>query len=179
MSEGGKRSAWMTHVKRTMKAHRGLALRDVLKMAKKTYKGGTLMDKMGPMGGARKHKGGQLYTFAGGPYTGSPLADGAAPFKSLEDATWQGPSELRGGGEEHPLAPVAEGGNPADVPFEGNPTTMPGGRRHRKSKKARRGRRGGENEVPLAEPSNGGAYHRRSRNARKTRKTPRAGTWHY
>ena len=35
---GGKRSAWMTHVKATMKAHKGMKLMQVLKMAKKTYK---------------------------------------------------------------------------------------------------------------------------------------------
>lgn len=34
---GGKRSAWMTHVKRTMKANKGKTLMQVLKMAKKTY----------------------------------------------------------------------------------------------------------------------------------------------
>jgi hypothetical protein len=137
MSEGGKRSAWMTHVKKTMKAHRGLALRDVLKMAKKTYTGGQLMGKAGPMGG-RKHRGGQLYSFAGGPYTDSVLSDGAAPFKFLPDSTWQGPSVLKGGA--HHLAPVAKGGQPADVPFTGEPTTMPGGRRRR----LRKTRRGGQ-----------------------------------
>jgi len=36
--EGGKRSAWMTHVKKTMKANKGKPLSAVLKMAKKTYK---------------------------------------------------------------------------------------------------------------------------------------------
>ena len=36
--EGGKRSAWMTHVKKTMRAHKGMKLMQVLKMAKKTYK---------------------------------------------------------------------------------------------------------------------------------------------
>lgn len=134
MSEGGKRSAWMTHVKKTMKAHKGMKLAEVLKMAKKTYKGGQLAGKMGPMGGRRKLKGGQLYSFAGGPYADSVLADGAAPFKFLPDSTWQGPSELKGGAV-HPLAPVAKGGQPADVPFSGKPTSMPGGRRYRKSRK--------------------------------------------
>lgn len=221
--EAGKRSAWMVHVKKTIKQHRGMQLKDVLKLAKKTYKGGQLQGKMGPMGGrrhrsrrggqpgtpiapvfrgttedfqpitldeyrraheeprseesgsitpererplskadsglptskpsdakqggyrkhrggqpnddmaslenaplpptlerqnaqyeedtgvppsaiggrkhrrSRKHRGGQLYSFAGGPYTDSVLADGAAPFKTLPDATWQGPSELKGG----------------------------------------------------------------------------------
>jgi hypothetical protein len=36
--DGGKRSAWMSHVKRTMKANKGKSLMQVLKMAKKTYK---------------------------------------------------------------------------------------------------------------------------------------------
>ncbi len=40
MTEGGKRSAWMVHVKKTMKAHKGKSLMEVLKMAKKTYKKG-------------------------------------------------------------------------------------------------------------------------------------------
>lgn len=37
---GGKRSAWMSHVKKTMKANKGKPLSAVLKMAKKTYKKG-------------------------------------------------------------------------------------------------------------------------------------------
>lgn len=37
---GGKRSKWLAHVKKTMKAHKGKSLKQVLKMAKKTYKGG-------------------------------------------------------------------------------------------------------------------------------------------
>lgn len=35
---GGKRSAWMSHVKKTMKANKGKPLSAVLKMAAKTYK---------------------------------------------------------------------------------------------------------------------------------------------
>lgn len=35
---GGKRSSWMMHVKKTMRAHKGMKLKQVLKMAKKTYK---------------------------------------------------------------------------------------------------------------------------------------------
>lgn len=34
----GKRSAWMAHVKKTMRANKGKSLKDVLKMAGKTYK---------------------------------------------------------------------------------------------------------------------------------------------
>jgi hypothetical protein len=35
---GGKRSRWMAHVKKTMRANKGKSLSQVLKMAKKTYK---------------------------------------------------------------------------------------------------------------------------------------------
>lgn len=35
---GGKKSAWMMHVKKTMRAHRGKKLGEVLKMASKTFK---------------------------------------------------------------------------------------------------------------------------------------------
>jgi hypothetical protein len=31
---------WLTHVKKTMKSHKGKKFGDILKMAKKTYKGG-------------------------------------------------------------------------------------------------------------------------------------------
>jgi hypothetical protein len=37
---GGKASKWLKHVKKTMKANKGKSLKQVLKMAKKTYKGG-------------------------------------------------------------------------------------------------------------------------------------------
>lgn len=41
MSEGGKRgNKWLAHVKKTMKSHKGMKFGQVLKMAKKTYKGG-------------------------------------------------------------------------------------------------------------------------------------------
>ena len=39
--QGGRRkTAWMAHVKATMRAHKGLKLKQVLKLAKKTYKKG-------------------------------------------------------------------------------------------------------------------------------------------
>jgi hypothetical protein len=54
---GGKRSAWMAHVKKTMKANKGKSLSQVLKMAKKTYKktakGGGLSPL--PLSGGRRH----------------------------------------------------------------------------------------------------------------------------
>jgi hypothetical protein len=36
--DGGKKSAWMTHVKKTMRANKGKPLSAVLKMAAKSYK---------------------------------------------------------------------------------------------------------------------------------------------
>jgi hypothetical protein len=42
MSEGGKRNPWLTHVKQTMKSHKGMKFGQVLKMAKKTYKKGKM-----------------------------------------------------------------------------------------------------------------------------------------
>lgn len=47
---GGKRSKWMAHVKKTMRANKGKSLAAVLKMAKKTYKKGGAEETM--MGGA-------------------------------------------------------------------------------------------------------------------------------
>ena len=38
--EAGKRNKWLTHVKKTMKAQKGKSFKAVLKIAKKTYKGG-------------------------------------------------------------------------------------------------------------------------------------------
>jgi hypothetical protein len=40
MAGGRKKTAWMTHVKATMRANKGKSLMQVLKMAKKTYKKG-------------------------------------------------------------------------------------------------------------------------------------------
>jgi hypothetical protein len=62
--EGGKRSAWMSHVKKTMKAHKGMKLMQVLKLAKKTYKktrrgGGLSPLPLGQDGGRRRRRGGQ------------------------------------------------------------------------------------------------------------------------
>ena len=66
MEGGRKRSAWMSHVKKTMKAHKGMKLGAVLKMASKTFKkskrgGGVLTpaDVAGPTmdGGRRRRRG--------------------------------------------------------------------------------------------------------------------------
>jgi hypothetical protein len=48
---GGKRSRWMAHVKKTMRAHKGKSLKQVLKMAAKSYKGGAEEEKTEMMGG--------------------------------------------------------------------------------------------------------------------------------
>ena len=142
--EGG-RSAWLKAVMAAKKP--GMSLGDAMKAAKKTYKksktGGTLMEKAGPMGGRRrKHTakvGGTAYGFTGGPYTDSELSDGAGRFPVLSDATWQGPSELKGGrkrrhtkkagrrhrkvgGDGSQLAPVGE--KPADLPYA-SPSVAP------------------------------------------------------
>lgn len=61
---GGRRrrglsTTWMAHVKATMRAHKGMKLKQVLKLAKKTYKkskrggGGGLLAPM-PLGGGRR-----------------------------------------------------------------------------------------------------------------------------
>jgi len=58
-TSGGKRSAWMAHVKKTMKANKGKSLMQVLKMAKKTYKksmkGGAVLSPS-PLSGGRRRK---------------------------------------------------------------------------------------------------------------------------
>ena len=47
---GGKRSKWLTHVKKTMKSHKGKSLKQVLKLAAKSYKGGSYLSPS-PVGG--------------------------------------------------------------------------------------------------------------------------------
>ena len=61
--EGGKKSKWLTHVKKTMKAHKGKSFKAVLKMAKKTYKGGaegyaapSAATTASPVTGGRRHR---------------------------------------------------------------------------------------------------------------------------
>ena len=52
-------NAWLAHVKSTMKAHKGMKFKDVLKLAKKTYKkSGTAAKKTtkkGKKGKKKKH----------------------------------------------------------------------------------------------------------------------------
>lgn len=61
--EAGKRNKWLTHVKKTMKAQKGKSFKAVLKIAKKTYKGGADVEPAtgasaaktaSPVGGRRK-----------------------------------------------------------------------------------------------------------------------------
>ncbi len=112
------KSAWLKHVMSVKNKNPHMSLGDAMKMAKKTYKkggademggdiammneaqnGGQLMGKGTVAGGkrrktrkaGRKMKGGQLYTQAGGPYTGSVLSDGAAPFKPYDLSSMQFP----------------------------------------------------------------------------------------
>jgi hypothetical protein len=182
--EGG-RSAWLKAVMAAKKP--GMSLGDAMKAAKKTYKkGGTLMGQMGPMGGRRrsirkgkgkgKMMGGTAYGFTGGPYTGSDLPDGMSRWPALSDATWQGPSELKGGRRRRSrrggaFAPSTDG-KPAELPYA-EPSVAPdtavgvngtfsqsgsepvgfGGRRRRQTKKGgrhRRGHRGGNQTVGSA-----------------------------
>ena len=62
MNGGRKKTAWMSHVKATMRAHKGLKLKQILKLAKKTYKktmrGGGVAGGLSPeyiaLGGRRR-----------------------------------------------------------------------------------------------------------------------------
>ena len=71
---GGKRNPWMTHVKKTMKAHKGAAFSKILKLAKKTYRGGaaegaadrTSMSPLPLSGGRRKTRRGGRKSRKGG-----------------------------------------------------------------------------------------------------------------
>lgn len=50
----GKRSKWLSHVKKTMRANKGKSLKAVLKIAKKTYKGGASALSPATVGGRRR-----------------------------------------------------------------------------------------------------------------------------
>lgn len=122
-----------------------------------------------PAGGRRRRSrkakvGGTAYGFTGGPYTGSELADGMGAFPKMSDATYQGPSALKGGRRRRSRRggafAAATGGNPAQLPGAQSSVapdtavspagTLPsgasapapfsqGGRRRRHTKKAGRG----------------------------------------
>jgi hypothetical protein len=88
---GGKRSAWIAHIKRVAKA-KGIKYGDAMKIASKTFKGGggDLLGKGVPMGGKRRgtkkaRRGGALYGFGGD------LSDGAMRYGTEGDATWTPP----------------------------------------------------------------------------------------
>jgi hypothetical protein len=57
---GGKRNAWMAHLKKTMRANKGKSLSQVMKMAKKTYKktkrGGGVASTAATVGGRRRSR---------------------------------------------------------------------------------------------------------------------------
>ena len=115
-----------------------------------------------PAGGRRRRSrkvGGTAYGFGGGPYTGSDLADGMTAFPKLPDATYQGPSPLKGGRRRRggSYSPSTDG-NPAQLPGaqsadapatavspagalpSGSPAPTPfteGGRRRRHTRKGR------------------------------------------
>lgn len=95
------RSAWIQHVMKhkTKKMSLGEAMKAAgpsWEAMKKKKVGGVLAGLGTPAGGRRSRssrktkKGGQLYTFAGGPYTGSPLADGAARLPAYPAMQWEG-----------------------------------------------------------------------------------------
>jgi hypothetical protein len=135
MSQEGGRSAWLKHVMSVKRAHPSWSLGDAMKAAKKTYKkkGGAAPEMaavagalgLPAMGGRRRRSrkakvGGTAYGFTGGPYSGSELSDGHGAFPKLPDATYQGPSTLKGGRRRRSrrggaYAP-ATGGNPAQLP---------------------------------------------------------------
>lgn len=118
--DGGKRSAWIKHVMKHKKP--GMSLGEAMKAAKKSWKGGADVEAAGenvasapaPLAGGmlqgtvaggrrrktRKQKAGALYGFAGGPYTGSPLADGAVANGTVPAMQWEGanPSAAQNGG---------------------------------------------------------------------------------
>jgi hypothetical protein len=53
----GKRNPWLTHVKKTMKVHKGKSFKAILKLAKKSFtrskKGGSALSPL-PVGGSRR-----------------------------------------------------------------------------------------------------------------------------
>ena len=72
--QGGKRSAWMTHVKKTMKANKGKPLSAVLKIAAKSYKKTAKVSKKGTKKTVRR----MFKLFGGG--SAGPGASTAAPL---------------------------------------------------------------------------------------------------
>ena len=107
---GGKRSAWIAHIKSVAKA-KGIKFGEAMKIASKSFKGGQLTGKGVPMGGKRtkknRRKGGALYGFGAGDGNASAdggLADGAGRYGDLPQSTYQGSSELTGVAAAGPAA---------------------------------------------------------------------------
>lgn len=71
---------WLTHVKATMKAHKGKSFGDVLKMAKKTYKKGKMS------GGSDGGDGGVQPFSEGGDLSFSGSSAASPPGGALRDA---------------------------------------------------------------------------------------------
>ena len=130
VQKGGKRSAWIAHIKRVAKA-KGIKFGEAMKIASKSFKGGggcggdapmaggagPYEAKAGPMGGRRRatkkknRRGGSLYGFgagSGNSASDGSLVDGAGAYGKMSDATWSPPggSSLTGAG---PSAPASGG----------------------------------------------------------------------
>ena len=71
--EGGKKSAWMTHVKKTMRANKGKPLSAVLKMAAKSYKKTAKVSKKKKSRGMFKLFGGMTTSAGSGASTAGPV----------------------------------------------------------------------------------------------------------
>lgn len=98
------KKTWIQHVMSCKKGD--MSLGDAMKVAKKTWKkGGSSEDQGGQIrtggqllgkatGGrrTRKRRGGQLYSFSGGPYVGSQLSDGNSRNPAAGDVQWEGAS---------------------------------------------------------------------------------------
>jgi hypothetical protein len=87
--EGGKRSAWMVHVKKTMRANPSKKLTEVLKMAAKTYK------KSGKKTARKSRKGKKFLGMFGG---AAAAAETATPVVTGEASPMAGGRRRRGRG---------------------------------------------------------------------------------
>jgi hypothetical protein len=81
---------WLTHVKKTMKAHKGLKFGQVLKLAKKTYKGGADVQPFNSFGA------GSDLSFAG-PGAASPADSQAGSSVGGRRRTRRGRKSRKGG----------------------------------------------------------------------------------
>ena len=81
---------WLTHVKKTMKAHKGLKFGQVLKLAKKTYKGGADVQPFNSFGA------GSDLSFAG-PGSASPSDSQAGAKVGGRRRTRRGRKSRKGG----------------------------------------------------------------------------------